>query len=218
MISFHATPTPSSSARTLTLWLAPRKAIKALLAVAFSATLAGCAGPALISGSEPAFERSGRFAVNVMDAGAASEAVQGGFAWRDTGRQLRIDLVNPLGSTLARVTVDASGALLEHADGSTETADDADALLAKAMGTALPVADLRDWLRGRPGPGAVQALERDTEGRPQSFQQEGWQIRMSRYDAIGPGLLRLERRDGTRQISVRLAVDAQAAPAVAPAR
>lgn len=120
-----------------------------LVAATVSAVLAGCAGPARIGGDGAAFERTGRFAVNVTDAGTAPEAVQGGFAWRDTGRVLRIDLVNPVGSTLARIMVEPSGAVLEHADGSIETAADADALLAKVMGTALPVANLRDWLQGR---------------------------------------------------------------------
>ena len=86
---------------------------------------------------------------------------------------------------------------------------DADALSAKVLGTPLPVAKLRDWLQGRPGAGDVQDLNRDEQGRPLSFGQEGWQLRLSRYDDLGPGLLRLERRDGPRHISVRLAIDTQ---------
>lgn len=181
-----------------------------LAAAVFSVVLAGCAGPGHIAGDGAAFERTGRFAVNVTEAGSAPEAVQGGFAWRDTGRVLRIDLVNPLGSTLARILVEPSGAVLEHADGSTETAPDADALLAQVLGTPLPVASLRDWLQGRPGPVGVTAMQRDAQGRPETFSQEGWQLRFSRYDELGPGLLRLDRRDGGRQISVRLAIDTQA--------
>ncbi|NYT22710.1 outer membrane lipoprotein LolB [Alcaligenaceae bacterium] len=188
-------------------WSCRRPGAAAVLALAL--TLAGCAGPARIGGEGTAFERTGRFAVNVAEAGAPVEAVQGGFSWRDSGRGLRLDLVTPLGSTLARVTVDPSGAVLEQADGATERAPDADALLARVVGTPLPVSGLRDWLRGRPGAGEVLAMERDEQGRPLAFGQGGWQLRLSRYDALGPGLLRLERRDGSRQISVRLAVDAQ---------
>ena len=173
------------------------------------AVLAGCATPTRIAGEGPAFERSGRFAVNITEAGSAPEAVQGGFAWRDTGAVLLIDLTNPVGSTLARITLDRTGATLEHADGRTESAPNADALLAKAIGTALPVSDLRDWLQGRPGPGATQGMERDDQGRPTAFSQKGWQLRLSRYDAEGPGLLRLDRRDGARHLSVRLVVDTQ---------
>lgn len=180
-----------------------------LLTVFIVLVLAACAGPAPIEGEGAAFERTGRFAVNVTDPGGAPQAVQGGFAWRDTGRVLRLDLTNPLGSTLARIVVEPRAAVLEYSDGSTESAADADALLAKVVNTPLPVADLRDWLQGRTGAGEVQHMQRDAQGRPQSFSQGGWQLRLSRYDAAGPGLLRLERRDGTRQISVRLAVDTQ---------
>lgn len=186
-----------------------RRVLAGFVVVAAAAVLAGCAGPARIAGDGAAFERTGRFAVNVTEAGGAADAVQGGFAWRDTGRQLRLDLVNPLGSTLARIVVEPSGAVLEHADGTTEHAPDADALLAKVVGTALPVSNLRDWLQGRVGAGDATDIERDAQGRPLSFGQGGWQLRLSRYDAAGPGLLRLDRRDGGRRISVRLAMDAQ---------
>lgn len=186
-----------------------RRALGLFTAVAAAAVLAGCAGPARIAGEGEAFERTGRFAVNVTEPGVAPEAVQGGFAWRDTGRVLRLDLVNPLGTTLARILVESSGAVLEHADGSTEHAPDADALLAKVMGVALPVSNLRDWLQGRTGTGATQNLARDAQGRPESFSQGGWQLRLSRYDAFGPGLLRLDRSDGARRISVRLAMDSR---------
>jgi outer membrane lipoprotein LolB len=186
-----------------------RRSLGRLLAMGLMAVAAGCAGPGRIGGEGPAFERSGRFAVNVNEAGRSPEAVQGGFSWRDTGRVLRLDLVNPLGTTLARVTVDGSRAVLEKSDGSTETAPTADALLEKVMGVSLPVSHLRSWLRGQPGPSAVN-VERDAEGRAASFSESGWQLRLSRYDAEGPGLLRAERRDGSRQISVRLAADESA--------
>ena len=186
-----------------------RKLLRVAAGAAAVAMLAACAGPTRIAGDGEAFERTGRFAVNVTDPGSPTEAVQGGFAWRDSGRVLRLDLVNPLGSTLARIVVDPSRAVLEHADGSTEVAKDADALLAEVMGTALPVANLRDWLQGRTGSGPVSDLQNDAQGRPESFTQQGWQLRLSRYDAQGPGLLRLDRRDGSRKISVRLAIDTQ---------
>lgn len=193
---------------------APQAARRRLLglvpATMATALLAACAGPARIAGEGPAFERTGRFAVNVTETGVAPQAVQGGFAWRDTGRVLRLDLANPLGSTLARVVVEPAGAVLEYADGSTESAPNADALIAQVMGAALPVAELRDWLQGRVGTSNTQNMARDDQGRPESFSQGGWQLRFSRYDSLGPGLLRLERRDGARHISVRLVVDTQA--------
>lgn len=188
---------------------ARRRMVGLLMGAAATLLLAACAGPARIAGEGAAFERTGRFAVNATESGVAPEAVQGGFAWRDTGRVLRLDLTNPLGSTLARIVVEPGGAVLEYSDGSIETAANADALLAKVINTPLPVANLRDWLQGRAGPGDVQRMERDEQGRPQSFSEDGWQLRLSRYDTLGPGLLRLDRRDGARHISVRLAIDTE---------
>ncbi|SRR5690606_35765632 len=185
----------------------PMSFLRLCMSVAAAALLVGCAGPARIAGDTPAFERTGRFAVNVSDPASTPEAVQGGFAWRDTGSLLQLDLVNPLGSTLARIRVDSAGAVLERSDGSTQAAPDADALLAQVLGTALPVANLRDWLQGRTGPGRITDLQRDAQGRPLEFSQDGWQLQLSRYDASGPGLLRLDRRDGSRRISVRLVID-----------
>lgn len=189
---------------------ARRRLLGLSCAALFSAMLAACATPGRIAGEGAAFERTGRFAVNVSEAGRQPEAVQGSFAWRDTGRTLRLDLANPLGSTLARIEVGPRGAVLEHANGMTDTAANADALVEKVLGAALPVANLRDWMQGRTGSGAVQALQQDSKGRPTSFTQQGWELRLTRYDALGPGLLRLERRDGARHISVRLALDTQA--------
>ena len=187
-----------------------RRLLGAAGAFTLMAVLAGCATPDRIAGDGSAFERTGRFAVNVSEPGRAPEAVQGAFAWRDTGSVLRLDLANPLGTTLARIEVRPDRAVLEHADGSTETAAHADALVEQVLGAALPVANLRHWLQGRTGSGPVTALQQDARGRPESFTQEGWELRLTRYDALGPGLLRLERRDGARQISVRLALDTQA--------
>src|SRR5690606_9071631 len=98
-----------------------RRRLLSLCCVAVvSALLTACATPGRIAGDGTAFERTGRFAVNVSEAGRPPEAVQGAFAWRDTGRALRLDLANPLGSTLARIQVQPGGAVLEHANGTTE--------------------------------------------------------------------------------------------------
>lgn len=170
-------------------------------------TLAGCAAPSLQGqGPEGEFARSGRFSVSVQESSGQQDGVQGGFVWRDQGRQLVLDLTNPLGSTLARVTVSRSGALLERSNGSRETAQDPDALVEQVLGNPIPVAGLRDWLRGRTGTDAARDVQNDGAGRPESFSQRGWQVRLSRYDDLGPTLLQLNRHDAGRRISVRLAV------------
>jgi outer membrane lipoprotein LolB len=181
-----------------------------LLAAAGSLVLAGCAAPPRI-GEGPAgqaFERSGRFAVSVNYFGGRQDAVQGGFAWHDAGRVLTMDLANPLGSTLARIQVTPRQAQMTRSDGTTESAPHPDALVEQVLGSPIPVAGLRDWLRGRSGADPVSGLERDAEGRPTAFMQNGWRVQLSRYDALGPRLLQMNRNDANRTLSVRLVVDA----------
>src|SRR5690606_34620535 len=127
-----------------------------------------------------------------------TEAVQGGFAWRDTGAQLLLDLANPLGSTLARVSVEPGRATLTRSDGSTETAPDADALVLQVLGGEVPVAGLRYWLRGQAGPAPVQERANDAQGRLSSLRQDGWLVQLSRYDEQGPRQLRLLRSQDNR--------------------
>ncbi len=175
--------------------------------------LAACASPKPVAdGSDDqasAFSRTGRFALRIEDPNAQPEAVQGGFAWRDAGARLVLDLANPFGSTLARVEADRGGARLTRANGEVITAADPDALVADVLGGDIPVAGLRDWLRGRLADApAPQNVERDEQGRPIAFSQGGWAARLSRYDLLGPQLLVLERSEGGRRIVVRLVVDA----------
>jgi outer membrane lipoprotein LolB len=185
----------------------PRAAARGC-AVVLLAALASCAVPPKITGQagETAFSRTGRFAVNVTQ-GGKMRAVQGGFAWYDNGTGMELDLANPLGSTLARVKVTPGGAVLLRSDGTREYAPSANALVAKVLGSPIPVEGLRDWLRGRVDAQQVTHQEQDAAGKPESFMQNGWSVRLSRYDTQGPTLLRMKRSGADGRVSVRLAVD-----------
>lgn len=190
--------------------MALRRNFLAAGAVLSLAVLAGCATPARIDTTAPdsVFQRTGRFAVSVQYDSGRQEAVQGGFAWLDTGRLLTLDLANPLGTTLARVQVGPGSAILTHSNGQQESAPSADALVEKVLGSPIPVAGLRYWLRGQTGQAPVSQVLRSAQGQPQSFMQDGWRVELLRYDSSGPGLLRLNRNETNRSISVRLVVDA----------
>lgn len=181
------------------------------LVVGLCIILTACATPQKIGAPSAgkAFERVGRFALSVQHANGKQDAVQGGFAWQDTGKQLQLDLANPLGSTLARVLVVAGQAVLTRSDGSQQTASDPDALVELVLGSPIPVSGLRDWLQGRTGDAGVAQLQVDDQGRVLSFTQNGWRVRLSRYDAQGPTLLQLNRNDAVRAISVRLVADSR---------
>ncbi|MGE4125188.1 MAG: lipoprotein insertase outer membrane protein LolB [Pusillimonas sp.] len=182
-------------------------AFRCLYLVLCVAVLAACATPSAIQGlATDAFQRSGRFAVSVDDVEGGSQAVQGGFAWYDSGQHLILDLANPLGSTLARVEFFPGRAVLTRSDGSTQEAATADALIAQVVGAAIPVSGLRSWLKGNISPALASGARQGNSVT--RFVQDGWSVALSRYDAQGPRLLHLTRKEGLRSISVRLVVDA----------
>lgn len=173
------------------------------------AVLAACTTPKPIEGaSADAFSRIGRFALTVNEESGKQNAVQGGFSWSDDGRRYVLDLTNPLGSTEARVEGRPGAASLTKSDGTRLVADNPDALAEEALGSSVPVSGLRDWLRGKLAaqPEAVE-VARDELGRPTAFEQGGWRARLSRYDALGPQLLVLERLEPGRRILLRLVVN-----------
>ncbi len=173
--------------------------------------LAGCAtqtptAPEGVSGSE--FVRNGRFALRAEEPNQAPEAVQGGFAWRDANGRLTLDLSNPFGNILARVLVEPDQATLTQANGEVLRATDPDGLVQKAIGQRVPVRDLRQWLRSplRALP-TMQQINRDDQGRIVAFEQNGWTVELTRFDAQGPRLLVLSRAEASQQIVIRLIVD-----------
>jgi len=185
------------------------RGLRGWLAAGACAVLAACASvPETPPGTHAdAFTRGGRFAITVTEASGEQQAVQGGFTWRDDGHRYQLDLTNPLGSTEARVEGRPGHATLTKADGTVLQADTPDALAEEALGGPVPVSSLRDWLRGRlAGDAQASGVQRDDQGRPVAFEQDGWQARLSRYDNLGPGLLVLQRTEPGRRIVVRLAV------------
>lgn len=169
--------------------------------------LTACASaPAIQGGDDQAFSRTGRFAITVTEPGIAPQAVQGGFAWRDSGQTQRLDLANPMGSVLARVDVGPVQAVLTRSDGSRQVAPNADMLLQQVVGANIPVQGLKQWLQGRVTANVSQLTHADN-GKPKAFFSNGWMVNLSRYDNQGPRLLVLERQDGPQRIRVRLVVD-----------
>ena len=173
--------------------------------------LTGCATQAPTSSeavSVTEFVRNGRFALRAEEPNQVPEAVQGGFAWRDANGRLTLDLSNPFGNILARVLVEPGQATLTQSNGEVLRATDPDGLVQKAIGQRVPVRDLRQWLRSPllalP---AMQQINRDDQGRIVSFEQNGWTVELSRFDAQGPRLLVLSRLEARQQIVIRLIVD-----------
>ncbi len=173
--------------------------------------LAACAPALKQPGTQEdgTYSRAGRFALNVWDKtiDRNKDAVQGGFLWLDTRQRLDLDLRNPLGSTLARVSVTQDSATLVHADGSRVTAENPDALVAEVLGSEIPVSGLRYWLKGIVAPSGAEQAQRDAQGNLGSFIQAGWKVTLSDYDHKGPRKLGMVRNETFQTITVRLVIN-----------
>ncbi|SPR98832.1 lipoprotein insertase outer membrane protein LolB [Cupriavidus taiwanensis] len=160
---------------------------------------------------------TGRFSANYVRYGR-DEGVQGSFRWEEQGRNVRLDLVSPLGQTLAVVTATPSGATLDLPNQPPRNAPEVDTLMEEALGFALPVAGMRDWLHGRPTQGTPSRTTRDEQGRLATLAQNGWTVRYVAWQetpASGtaatqvPRRIDLARDAGSNPLSVRLVIDPQ---------
>jgi len=185
--------------------------------------LAGCASlvPSRSFDAETAQlrEYSGRFAANYVRYGR-EEGVTGSFHWQEQGRNVRLDLISPLGQTLAIVTATPSGATLDLPNQPPRNAPEVDSLLEDALGFSLPVTGLRDWLHARPARGRPAAATRDEQGRLSTLQQDGWTVRYVSWQdaavteaaAALPRRIDLARDGGDHPLSVRLVLDPENKP------
>lgn len=172
--------------------------------------LAGCATQqtAPVLSSADSFVRAGRFALRVEEPLAPTQAVQGGFTWRDADGRLELDLTNPFGNILARIEVTGKNAVLTQSNGGKLEAATPDELVKIAVGEAIPVNGLRTWLRSQSSAEpTMTGVSRDEQGRVSSFEQAGWRVELSRFDALGPRLLMLSRQDDAKKIVIRLVID-----------
>ena len=170
--------------------------------------LGACATRTTPVGGEWIFERQGRFALVAEGTGERSSSTQGGFKWRESAQAWQIDLLSPLGATLARLTVTPGVAVLQEPDAPEQRAASANELLARLLREPVPADAMKDWLKGR----IVQTqdvtnLRRDAEGRIVGFKQAGWTVTFDRYDDQGPRLVSASSSSGGRSLVLRLVVD-----------
>jgi len=192
------------------------------LLVALVASLSSCA--VLPPTVAAAHNYAGRFslAVTYPDVPAAAEvpdpvpgrsnAWSGRFSLAVAPAGLVLDLVSPLGATIARFETDQHGArLLVAADGGVrvERGADAQALSERVLGWSLPVAGLPDWVEGRPaGERPYRILP--AESGSERFEQDGWAVTVEQAVADRPGRrLQMERgaRDGSPAVALRVVLD-----------
>lgn len=152
------------------------------------------------------FTADGRLSVVVAQMEGPPKSTTGSFSWVERTGRSEIALYSPLGDTVAQIEVHDGYATLRTPDGKLEYAPTPEALMGRVLGVALPVAGLRDWLRGRTRAGVMQA--------PAAFDEDGWHVSYPKMsdDGRSPKTVRLER-SAPDAVEVRIVIDAwQAAP------
>jgi outer membrane lipoprotein LolB len=180
----------------------------ALLAVGM---LAGCAPaglerPAGQTAPLPAresFEAAGR-----LSARHSTESLAANFQWRHKADHDELELISPLGQTIALLTGDGTSVRLQAADGRVLTADNWRALTERGLGWPLPVEGLTYWLQGSARGGAPFTAEPGEDGRPSVLRQDGWTIVYQAYAETPAGGWRPSRLTASYpEVELRLAID-----------
>ncbi|MFO1362896.1 MAG: lipoprotein insertase outer membrane protein LolB [Burkholderiales bacterium] len=166
-----------------------------LLAATLLAACASSAPPPLRSDE---FALVGRVAVRYGE-----EAASGRVAWRHTETDDDLVLSTPLGQGIAEITRREGVYTLVGANRERLTATDPERLTEQALGYALPLAGLPDWVRARPQAGV--AADARYEGRELvELRQHGWTIE---YLAYGDDRLPQRMRLARGALDIRLAIE-----------
>ena len=188
-----------------------RRAALAWLA-ALPLLAAGCATPSApptpLPGSFEPSRWAGRFAVTMTEPGAEPrvERASGRFVLESRSGATLLELLSPLGQTMATASLKGDRAELLTAEGRRFEAGSAEELTEQVFGWRMPVGDLPRWLRGR-----LDNPSETVNGRPAAGTERGWAIRLDDWRAAGPGRLNLDwpapPANGRLEINLKLIVD-----------
>jgi len=149
----------------------------------------------------------GRFAVKVTGlTDTQNQGGSGGFTL--TQEQLKdvLEIRNPVGGSIAKITIEPGAATLER-DGQVVTAVDADTLVQNALGLPLPARGLSNWLRGEVRPGGEASVERNAQGQVSKIIQDGWNLVYSWGNKNRLEKLTMTRSSNIGSIDIRLVFD-----------
>lgn len=124
---------------------------------------------------------SGRLSVSYQVAGKP-QSLQGKFDWLQRGEQIAIELLTPLGQTMARIAITPTRARLEQSNGEVSEASSIDQLTEQHLGWALPVEGMRYWLQGfmRDAQRQVITITPEQTG---TLRSDGWRLRYVSWQA-----------------------------------
>lgn len=190
------------------------------LAASFAAVLAGCSvtptrGPstsntATALSTQTVRAYHGRFSVRYLDVRGQPRNAYGNFDWREQGDTVTLQLLDPLGQTLAIVTSSPASATLELPNRQPVTAGDVSSLMQNTLGFSLPVEGLRYWLQPSPAPTshAKTIPDPQIETRLKEIDQDGWKILYQSYaDAPQTGVKRVDLSRYDPPLDIKLVLD-----------
>jgi outer membrane lipoprotein LolB len=192
------TPTPCPFAG-----IAASLAIAGALSACAPAQIERASSATPLPPAQQTFEASGRLSVrHGPDAFAAS------FQWRHDGERDDVELVSPLGQTIAILTGDGTSARMQAASGRVLTASSWTKLTEEGLGWPLPVEGLKYWMQGAARGGAAFTTEPGGDGRVEVLRQDGWTIVYQAYVETASGVWRPSRLTASYpEVELRLAID-----------
>ena len=149
----------------------------------------------------------GRFAVKVTGlTESANQGGSGGFTLTQDTLTDVLEIRNPVGGSIAKITIKPGETSLER-DGQVTTAVDADMLIQDVLGLPLPARGLSDWLRGQTRSGSNASVERNTKGQVSKITQDGWILNYTWGNSNHLEKLSMIRSSNIGSIDIRLVFD-----------
>jgi outer membrane biogenesis lipoprotein LolB len=149
----------------------------------------------------------GRFAVKVIGiTDSQNQGGSGGFTLTQEALKDVLEIRNPMGGSIAKITITPGEATLER-DGQVVTAIDADTLVQNTLGLPLPARGLSNWLKGETRPGSEASVERNSKGQVSKITQDGWSLAYIWSNSNRLDKLTMTRSSNIGSIDIRLVFD-----------
>lgn len=134
-------------------------------------------------------------------ASGKEDALSGRFEWSQSGDEIELLLLDPLGQTVALIRSDPRRSSITFRDGRKVEGETPEALTQDTLGWTVPLRGLGSWLAGRPDPGSP-AVALDGDG----FRQTDWTVRFVRDSSL-PKRIDLGYPGPPAEIEMRLIID-----------
>ena len=149
----------------------------------------------------------GRFAVKITGlTESQNQGGSGGFTLIQENLKDTLEIRNPVGGAVAKITITPGEATLER-DGQVVTAIDADTLVQNTLGLPLPARGLSNWLRGQVRAGSEASVERNAKGQVSKIIQDGWSLVYTWNNKNQLEKLVMTRSSNIGSIDIRLVFD-----------